>query len=126
MLEAMRTRTGRGTWVRMTVQIVKLNAPERSVNDLAEDAIATALRAEREAGESIERTRVEAVHIAERARSSARSVVERTERALAQRLAEIDAEAALIAKPHELTADELSALDRAVRALAQELTGARS
>jgi hypothetical protein len=111
----------------------KLNVPDRPAADLAEDAIATVLRAEREARQAIERTQVEATHVAERARADARLVAERTERRiravvaafeheLADRLAEIDTEAALIAQPHVLTADELSALDRAVRTIARELT----
>ena len=74
--------------------------------------------------------------MAEDARASARSVGERTERRvravvdafereLAERLAEIDAEAALIAKPHALTPGEMATLNRAVRVLAHELTGVR-
>ena len=105
------------------------------MNDPAEAAIATVLRAEREAREAVERSRVEANRMGELARSSARAVAERTERRiravvgafereLAQRLGEIDADAALAAKPHELSADERAALERAVGALARELTGA--
>jgi len=116
--------------------MAKLNAPDRCVDDPAAVAMATVLRAEREARDAIERTRVEAGQIAEAARSNARSVTERTERRirsvvaafereLAQRLAEIDGQAAAIAQPHVLSADELSALERAVHALAQQLTGAR-
>jgi vacuolar-type H+-ATPase subunit H len=114
----------------------KLNAPGTPLNDSAEDAMATVLRAEREARETIERSKVEASQLAEASRSGARSLAERTERRiraavsafereLAQRLGEIDAEAALIAAPHALSAGELSALDHAVRTLARELTGAR-
>lgn len=116
--------------------MAKQNAPDRRVNDPAEEAMATALRAEREARGAIERTRVEADHVAEAARSSARALAERTERRirrvadafereLAQRLAEIESKAAAIAQAHRLSADELSLLERAVRALAQELTGAQ-
>jgi vacuolar-type H+-ATPase subunit H len=116
--------------------MAKSNDPDRPVSDPAEEAMASVLRAEREAREAIERTQVEARQMAEAARSRARSVAERTERRiravvgafkreLAQRLAEIDAEAAAIAQPHELSADEMSTLERAVRAMAQELTGAR-
>lgn len=115
--------------------MAKLNAPARPVNDPAEAAIATVLLAEREAREAIERSKVEASQLAELARAGARAVAERTERRiravvgafereLAQRLAEIDAEAALLRTPHELSADERAALDRAVGALARELTGA--
>jgi vacuolar-type H+-ATPase subunit H len=116
--------------------MAKQSAPDRPASDPADEAMATVLRAEREAREAIERTRVEADQMAEAARSSAREVTERTERRirsvvgafeseLAQRLVEIDAEAASITRPHQLSAGELSALQRAVRALAQELTGAR-
>jgi vacuolar-type H+-ATPase subunit H len=116
--------------------MTKPNAPERRVDDPAEEAIAAVLRAEREAHQAVERSQVEAGQLAENARSSARSVADRTERRvravvgafereLADRLAEIDAEAARIATPHELTATELGALDRAVSVLARELTGAR-
>lgn len=112
----------------------KLNAPERPAGNAAELAIAAVLRAERDAHEAIERAQVEATHIAERARADARAVAERTERRiravvgafereLADRLAEIDVESASIARPHELTADEIAALDRAVQAIARELTG---
>jgi HAMP domain-containing protein len=116
--------------------MTKPNDPQRRVDDPAEEAIATVLRAEREAHQAVERSQVEAGQLAENARSSARSVADRTERRvrvvvgafereLAHRLAEIDAEAARIATPHELTASELGALERAVNALARELTGAR-
>jgi len=116
--------------------MAKLNAPGSARNDPAEDAMATVLRAEREARDAIERSKVEASRLAEAARSSARAVAERTERRiravvnafereLAQRLGDIDAEAALIAAPHAPRADELSALDQAVRTLARELTRAR-
>lgn len=110
---------------------------ERTAHNPAEDAIATVLRAEREARQAIEGAQVEATHVAEGARADARRVAERTERRiravvaafereLADRLAEIDAEAALIARPHVLAADEIAALDRAVRTIAQELTGGES
>jgi len=116
--------------------MAKQSAPERSTSDPAEQAMAAVLRAEREAHEATARARIEARQMAEAARSSARSVAERTERRirsvvgafereLTGRLAEIELEAAAIAQPHALSADEVSALERAVRALAQELTGAR-
>jgi asparagine synthetase A len=60
--------------------------------------------------------------VAERTERRIRAVVAAFEHELADRLAEIDAEAALIAQPHVLTADELSALDQAVRKIARELT----
>jgi vacuolar-type H+-ATPase subunit H len=116
--------------------MTKPSPPEHRVDDPAEEAIAAVLRAEREAHQAVERSQAEARQIAEDARSSARSVAERTERRiravvgafereLADRLAEVDAEAARIATPHELSASELDALGRAVSALARELTGAR-
>jgi cell division septum initiation protein DivIVA len=116
--------------------MAKLNAPGSALIDPAEDAMAKVLRAEREARDAVERSKVEAGQLAEASRSSARAVAERTERRiraavnafereLAQRLGEIDAEAALIAAPHALGADELAALGRAVRAIARELAGVR-
>lgn len=115
--------------------MTKPNAAGVRVDDRAEEAIATVLRAEGEAHQAVERAQVEADRLAEYARSSARSVAERTERRiravvgafereLASRLAEVDAEAARIATPHEPGATELAALDRAVSALARELIGA--
>lgn len=110
------------------------SAPDPAGNDASRSAIARVLQAEREATESIERTRQEAVHMAEAARSEARRLNERTERRiravqvafereLACRLATIEADAAALAQPHVLREDELAALDQAVHALAQELTG---
>lgn len=73
--------------------------------------------------------------MAEDARSEARRLNERTEqriravqaafeRELARRLAAIEADAATLTQPHALREDELAALEQAVHALAQELTGA--
>ena len=100
----------------------------------ADAAIARVLHAEADAVQAIEQARQQTLHIADAARVGARAVAERTERRiravvaaferqLAERLAEIDAEAVAIARPHEPTADELAALGRAVGALAQELAG---
>jgi vacuolar-type H+-ATPase subunit H len=116
--------------------MTKPKAPDYHVDDPAEQAIATVLRAEREAHQAVERAQVEADRLAEDARSSARSVADRTERRvravvgafereLASRLAEVDAEAARITTPSEPGAAELGALDLAVSALARELIGAR-
>ncbi len=112
---------------------VKSNAPTRPSNDPAEAAITRVLLAEREARESIEQARHEAEHIAESARASARAVADRTERRiravvgafeceLARRLAVIDGEAARMATPHVLGEAELRTLDRAVHALAAQLS----
>lgn len=113
---------------------MKPNAPQRAAADPAAAAIASVLRAEREARQSIESARREAQSIAEQARASARALAERTERRiravvdafereLAVRLTEIDAQAARVAAPHEPSAGALDALGRAVSALAKELTG---
>jgi hypothetical protein len=111
------------------------SAAERT--DPAEAAMARVLRAEREAHASIEGARVAAAQCAEAARADARTLAARTERRiravvgaferdLAARLAAIDAEAAAVARPHALNADEQQALSRAVQALARTLTGAAS
>ena len=62
--------------------------------------------------------------LAERTERRIRIVVGAFERELAARVAAIDAEADAAGRPQPLTADELAALQRAVRALARELTGA--
>jgi len=122
--------------VRVAIPMAKLSAPDRVGNDPAEQAIAIVLRAERDARASIERTQHEAGQIAEAARANARAVGERTERRiravvgafereLAERLTEIEAQAAASAQPHPLRNDELAALGRAVDGLAQVLIGAR-
>jgi hypothetical protein len=114
---------------------VKSNAPTRAVSDPAEAAIASVLRAEREARDAIEHTQLEAQHIAEQSRSSARALAERTERRirsivgafeqqLSRQLADIDAEAARMTTPHVLGEAELAALHHAVRKLARQLIGA--
>jgi vacuolar-type H+-ATPase subunit H len=99
------------------------------------EAIARVLQAEREAALSIERSRAQAVQLAEDARADARRLAQRTEqriravhgafeRELARKLAAID-DAALARSP-EPGAGELAALERAVQALARELTGAQT
>lgn len=118
----------------MLMQMANPKVSPRSTDDSADRAIAAVLQAETEAREAINRSRAESAHIAEAARARARSLAERTERRIrvvvaafergrAERLAEIDAEAAAINRPQVLRVDELAALDRAVRALARELTG---
>jgi hypothetical protein len=116
-------------------QTVTPIANEGTFNDDAEAAIARVLGAEREARASLERARLEVDQIAEDARLAARSVADRTERRirrvvvafereLAQRLVEIDAQAAGLGAAQPPTADDVAAVQRAVRALARELTGA--
>lgn len=112
---------------------MKSNVPTRPTSDPSEAAITRVLRAERDARDSIEQARLDAVHIAESARAGARALADRTERRircvagafeqdLARRLAVIDGEAARMATPHVLADAELRALDSAVHALAVELT----
>jgi vacuolar-type H+-ATPase subunit H len=109
---------------------------EGTFNDAAEVAIARVLGAERAARESVERARVEADQIAEGARLAARTLAERTERRiravvgafereLAERLAEIDAQAVGLGTAQPLTGDDNAAVQRAVEALARELVGLR-
>lgn len=118
----------------MLMQMAHPNAPPGSTDDSADRAIAAVLQAETEAREAIARSQAESAHIAETARARARALAERTEQRIravvaafererAARLAQIDAEAAAITRPQLPTADELAALDRAVSALARELTG---
>jgi hypothetical protein len=114
---------------------VKANAPTRAGSDPAEFAIAKVLRAEREAREAIEHAQLEAQRIAEQSRADARALAERTERRirsiagafeqqLSRELAEIDAEAAGMTRPHVLGESELARLHEAVRKLALQLVGA--
>jgi len=100
----------------------------------AEAAITRVLNAERDAREAIAQATREAVTMQENARAAARALSERTERrirevraALAARLAAeveaIDAQAAAQDAGQALGAAELARLERAVAALAAELTG---
>jgi hypothetical protein len=111
-------------------------ADPRERNDHADVAIARVLGAEREARASIDRARADVHRIGENARTDARDLSERTERrvrrvvdaferALAARLAEIDAEAAKLDDAEPISADERARLQHAVAALAQRLIGAR-
>ncbi len=115
---------------------VKSIAGKDASNELAELAIARVLGAERDAREAVDRARLEVNQIAETARSAARALAQRTERRIRAvvdaferdvdtRVAAIDAEAQRLDHPQPLGADELDVLQRAVRGLARELTGAR-
>ena len=112
-------------------------ADPRERNDPAEAAIARVLGAEREARTSIERAKADVYRIGENARTDVRSLGERTEhrvrrvvdafeRELADRVAELDAEAAKLEDPEPISADERDRLQRAVAMLAQQIIGARS
>ena len=70
-------------------------------------------------------TAPQSLTLAERTERRIRRIVAAFEAELAQRLADIDAQAQQVASPHALNAGELAALDRAVGALVHELTGAR-
>ena len=107
-------------------------ADETTFNDAAEVAITRVLAAEREGREAVAQARLEAGRIAESGRLAERSIAERTERRiravvgafereLAERLAEIEAEAAQAAQPQPIGPGELASLQRALRALAGEL-----
>ena len=111
------------------------NAPTRPPNDPAALAIANVLRAESDARAAVAQAELAAQRIAEAARAEARTLAERTERRiravvgafetdLAARLADIDAQAAGMATAHAPGDAELASLQRSVRALARQLTGA--
>jgi hypothetical protein len=115
---------------------VKPNTDESALNNAARVAIAQVLGAERDARDAVERARLEVNGIAENARTAARMVAERTERRvravvdafereLTQQLAAIGAEATQLDIAQPLTAEEMAALQRSVRALALELAGVR-
>ena len=121
--------------IRKACKIVKPMADVGATSDAGGLAIARVLGAERKAREAVELSRLEVNQIAENARSAARLLSERTERRIravvgaferdrAARVAAIDAEAARLDAPQPLTGEELAALQRAVQALARELTGA--
>lgn len=111
-----------------------VHPPRHPIDDPADAAIARVLCAEAEAGEAIARCEAEAEHIAEAARARIRALTDRTDRRIravvsafererAARLAEIEAEASAMAGPPVLSPDMLAGLERAVRALACELSG---
>jgi len=110
------------------------SSPESAPTDIAEAAIARVLDAERASRDAIARARSDAAAIAENARIAARALQERTERRVsairvafdrhtASTLAALDAEAAALATGHVLSAEEEARLERAVAALAVDLTG---
>ncbi len=100
----------------------------------AEAAITRVLTAERDALETIAQALRDAEAMNENARAAARALGERTERRIravrgafaarvAAEVAAIDAQAAAQDAGQPLSADELDRLERAVAALAAELTG---
>lgn len=110
------------------------HAPRHPIDDSADAAIAKVLCAEAAAGDAIARCETEAQQIAERARARIRALTDRTDRRIravvsaferkrAARLAEIEAEARAMAGPPVLSPDALAGLERAVGALACELSG---
>jgi hypothetical protein len=119
----------------MATQMGKLQASDRVASGAAEHAISAVLGAERAARENIERAEQQAHELAELTRAQSRALAERTERRirclaaafeaeLAVRLAELDSQASHMAQAHVLGDDELASLERAVAALACELSGA--
>ena len=103
-------------------------------NALVEQAIARVLDAERSARDSIAEAETEAAAIAERARASARAVGERAlrrivtirarfEQRIGAEVAALDAAAAGLASPHFVNEADGATVERAVAALAAELTG---
>jgi hypothetical protein len=99
-----------------------------------EAAIARVLACERDAREAIEHARREATDLAEAGRAAARAVGERTEariravRALFERrltaeLAALRAAEDAIVDDEPIAGEDLARLDRAIAALAVELTG---
>jgi vacuolar-type H+-ATPase subunit H len=121
----------------MGSQEALLNPPDAPATDPAVDAIGRVLLAEQQARQAIAQAQTDAGHAVEQARAAARALSDRTERrirrvvaaferASAQRLAEIAAEAAAVAQPHVPDRGELAALEQAVRALASRLTGGRT
>ena len=112
------------------------NADECTLNEAAQAAIAEVLAAERDARDAIGRARLEVNGIDEAARAAARALAERTERRvravvdaferqLGGQLAAIDAQALQLDIAQPLASAETAALQRAVRALAQDLIGVR-
>lgn len=119
----------------MASKMGKLQASDRAAGSAADGAITTVLDAERAAREGVEVSRQRAHELAELTRMQVRALAERTERRircvaaafeaeLAAQIAALDAEAARIAEPHVLGSEELAGLERAVAALARELSGA--
>jgi hypothetical protein len=104
------------------------------VDGTAEVAIGRVLAAEREARDAVQACRQAAEAITAQAQIASRRIAERCERRLANArggfersgaaaVAALDADAQQMAIPQQLSAREIAAIDRAVRALAEELTG---
>ena len=99
-----------------------------------EAAIARVLAAERDAREAVARATRDADALNEKARADARALADRTERRIrsvraayerkvAAEIAAIDAQAASQDERQALSAEDLQRLERALGALAAELTG---
>ena len=99
-----------------------------------DEAIARVVAAERDATAAVARAQAEADALLEQARSVARAVEARTERRIAaararfehhmvERVAALDAEAEALDSDHAPNADDLTAVERAARAMAARLTG---
>lgn len=109
----------------------ELPTPERAV----EAAIARVLASEQAARELIASARVDAAHIAERSRAAARALAERTERRVRHlraaferrtgaEVSALEAEVDALAAGSAPAAEEMVQLDRAVKRVAAQLTGA--
>ena len=104
-----------------------------SAEDAIEAAIARVLDAEHAARAAVRDAEQAAADMTEAARATARAIAERTERHIGAararfeqkttaEVAALDAEAAEVLVPHDLTTDELARLDAAIDALAAQLT----
>jgi hypothetical protein len=100
----------------------------------AEAAIGRVLAAEREARDAVQACRHASEAITVQAQLAARRITERCEqrlanarvaleRSVAAAVAALDADTPQMEIPQQLSAEEIAAIDRAVRALAEELTG---
>jgi len=109
-------------------------ATPSSADAAVEAAISRVLDAERAAHEDVDRAARDAAAIAEAARATARAIIERNERRIRtlrtnfetrarHEVAAIEARALEQDTRRELTPDDLARLQRAVAALARELTG---
>jgi type II secretory pathway predicted ATPase ExeA len=102
-------------------------------DDAVEAAIARVLDAEHSARDAVRDAGAAAAAMIEAARAAARTLAERTERRIGAvraryeqkttaEVVALDAEAAEVGAPHELTPDDLARLDAAVAELAARLT----
>jgi hypothetical protein len=100
----------------------------------AEAAIGKVLAAEREARDAVQACRHASEAITTQAQLAARRITERCERRLANArvaleqsvaatVAALDADAPQMEIPQQFSAEEIAAINRAVQALAEELTG---